>query len=269
MPSNFKIFISYRRKGGYDTAKLVYDRLRLDGYSVSFDIDTLRSGNFDKELERRIKKCKDFILILSTSIFDRLSRKGYNEKEDWVRQEISCALKAGKNIIPLYQDGFCYPDPMPEDIYEISRKNSLKVSPQQFEANYEKMKKTFLLSKPRWTVRNKKNIKKFFVITVLAFAVYLSIMAYSYHKKEVDIIKATAEQDLARVIDSMKSIIDSIRFANKLEKIRLADSINRAALNSAKEPQAVSASSAAKKVAPAATAKTTQKTTKKTQRGTR
>jgi len=31
---NFKIFISYRRSGGYDTAKLLYEKLKLDGYSV-------------------------------------------------------------------------------------------------------------------------------------------------------------------------------------------------------------------------------------------
>jgi hypothetical protein len=50
--SKFKIFISYRRKGGYDTAKLIYERLKMDGYSVSFDLDTLENGNFGNELEK-------------------------------------------------------------------------------------------------------------------------------------------------------------------------------------------------------------------------
>ncbi len=38
----FDIFISYRRDGGYETAKHLYDLLTRDGYKVSFDLDTLR-----------------------------------------------------------------------------------------------------------------------------------------------------------------------------------------------------------------------------------
>ena len=38
----YDIFISYRRVGGYETAKHLFDLLSRDGFSVSFDIDTLR-----------------------------------------------------------------------------------------------------------------------------------------------------------------------------------------------------------------------------------
>ena len=41
----YDIFISYRREGGYDTAKHLNDLLVRDGYRVSFDIDTLRNGD--------------------------------------------------------------------------------------------------------------------------------------------------------------------------------------------------------------------------------
>lgn len=61
----YDIFISYRRRGGFETAKHLYDLLTKDGYRVSFDIDTLRNGDFDTELLRRIDECRDFILILS------------------------------------------------------------------------------------------------------------------------------------------------------------------------------------------------------------
>lgn len=36
----YDIFISYRRRGGFETAKHLYDLLTKDGYRVSFDIDT-------------------------------------------------------------------------------------------------------------------------------------------------------------------------------------------------------------------------------------
>ena len=35
----YDVFISYRREGGYDTAKHLNDLLVRDGYKVSFDID--------------------------------------------------------------------------------------------------------------------------------------------------------------------------------------------------------------------------------------
>ena len=41
----YDIFISYRRRGGFETAKHLYDLLTKDGYRVSFDIDTLRNGD--------------------------------------------------------------------------------------------------------------------------------------------------------------------------------------------------------------------------------
>ena len=38
MPTKpYDIFISYRREGGYETARHIYDLLKRDGYSVSFD----------------------------------------------------------------------------------------------------------------------------------------------------------------------------------------------------------------------------------------
>ena len=44
---NFDIFISYRRQGGYDTAKHLNDLFVRDGFRGSFDIDNLRDGGFD------------------------------------------------------------------------------------------------------------------------------------------------------------------------------------------------------------------------------
>lgn len=51
--NKYDIFISYRREGGYDTAKHLNDLLVRDGYRVSFDIDTLRNGPFDKQITQQ------------------------------------------------------------------------------------------------------------------------------------------------------------------------------------------------------------------------
>lgn len=51
----YDVFISYRRDGGFDTAGRINDLLVSEGYSVSYDIDTLREGRFDKQLLERIE----------------------------------------------------------------------------------------------------------------------------------------------------------------------------------------------------------------------
>lgn len=146
----YDIFISYRRDGGYDTAKHLYDLLKKDGYSVSFDIDTLRSGDFDVQLYKRIEDCTDFILILDKSAFNRTIDPNISKEHDWVRCELAHALKHNLNIIPIFLDGFSnFPDNLPDDIREISMKNGIKYNRDYFDAFYSNIKTRFLLSKPK------------------------------------------------------------------------------------------------------------------------
>jgi len=172
MSKKFEIFISYRRKGGYDTAKLLYDRLRMDGYSVSFDIDTLEKGDFDDELKKRVQDCKDFLLVLNPGVFDRFFDPDCDPKDDWVRQEIVCALEKGKeiNIVPLILDGFLYPKNLPEDVKNITKKNAINLEQKHFESEYARMKQKFLVSKPHWATRYKKWIISLLSVAVLAIA---------------------------------------------------------------------------------------------------
>lgn len=44
------VFISYRRDGGEYTAKILRDRLSELGYAVFFDVESLRSGDFNTKL---------------------------------------------------------------------------------------------------------------------------------------------------------------------------------------------------------------------------
>ena len=101
----YDIFISYRRRGGFETAKHLYDLLTKDGYRVSFDIDTLRNGDFDTELLRRIDECRDFILILSEGALDRCVDPSAVASADWVRCELAYALEKNK-----ISSRSCWPD---------------------------------------------------------------------------------------------------------------------------------------------------------------
>jgi len=239
MSKKFEIFISYRRKGGYDTAKLLYDRLRMDGYSVSFDIDTLEKGDFDDELKKRVYDCKDFLLVLNPGVFDRFFDPDSDPKDDWVRQEIVCALEKGKeiNIVPLILDGFSYPKNLPEDVKNITKKNAINLEQKHFESEYARMKQKFLVSKPGWVTRNKKLIISLLSVALLGIAVYIIslLLAISAQSQQKD--KVLEEERKARQLeDSIKKAeLDSIKMAMQ----KSADSIRRAALDSMKSTQSL------------------------------
>lgn len=144
---NYDIFISYRREGGYDTAQHLYNLLTRDHYHVSFDIDTLRNGDFDKSLLNRIDQCKDFILIVDQHAFDRTLDPTFDPNKDWMRQELAYALEKGKNIIPVFLAGVKgFPDNLPDDIKAVEKKNGPEYIKGHFNVFYEDLKKRFFVT---------------------------------------------------------------------------------------------------------------------------
>ena len=71
----YDVFLSYRRDGGSETARMIRDSLIKDGYSVFFDMESLRSGPFNEKLYSIIEECTDFVLILPKNALDRCSEE--------------------------------------------------------------------------------------------------------------------------------------------------------------------------------------------------
>lgn len=99
-------FISYRREGGRHVAPLL--KLLLEtGFGKRFflDVDELQVGRFDEKLLDLIGNSPNFVPILSPGCLDRCV-----EKNDWLKREIMHALETRRNIIPVWVDGFEFPD---------------------------------------------------------------------------------------------------------------------------------------------------------------
>jgi hypothetical protein len=245
MAKKFDIFISYRRKGGFDSAKLLYDRLRMDGYSVSFDMDTLERGDFGSELESRVKKCRDFVVVLNSGIFDRFYDPEYNSNDDWVRREISCAIAEKKNIVPVLLDGFQWPKKaLPSDVGDLARKNGIDFNPKYFEAMYATLKQKFLISKPNWTTRHKIKIISILVLAFLTAGAYLyfetnkisqqKILEIQLEKQKTDSILSYQDSEKQKT-DSILRYQDSIihyrdSMANERRERRKLDSIKQSSV---------------------------------------
>lgn len=118
-----RVFISYRRGGGAEIARLIEGFLDTHGLSVFLDVDSLGGGHFDEQILRQIKERDVFILICSPGCFDRCSDPG-----DWVRRELEHGISLDKRIVPVTIEGFSWPRPedLPESIRAITRQNAFE-----------------------------------------------------------------------------------------------------------------------------------------------
>lgn len=93
------IFISYKNdgEGNNFSARLKQD-LEKEGYAVYFNSHEQMPGAFPERLDNAIKNCKDFVIILSDGCIQQLIS---NNTVDWIREEVLCAKKYNKNILPI------------------------------------------------------------------------------------------------------------------------------------------------------------------------
>ncbi len=182
----YDIFISYRRTS-YDTANLIATRLKAAGYSVFFDMETLRAGKFNEQLYDVIDNCKDFVLVLPPKALDRC----VNE-DDWVRLEVCRAMAAKKNIIPVMLNGFTWPDPMPDGMQELSYYHALTASAvEYFDLAMERLQQKYLISRRHLPVRKIMKISLILIATLAALAA-ITMGVFRVLSKDVCLKYATA-----------------------------------------------------------------------------
>lgn len=211
----YDVFISYRREGGFDTAKHLNDLLVRDGYIVSFDIDTLRNGDFDVQLLKRIEQCKDFILIVDMHAFDRTLDPSFDPNKDWLRCELAHALKHKKNIIPVFLAGISsFPDNLPEDIIGVSKKNGPEYNKYYFDDFYQTLCSRFLTSRSF-----KKKIVRSILLLISIVLVFLIFMR-SMGPKDISYLDPMIPQTTSEIeinnfsLDRLNNISDSLGFTN-------------------------------------------------------
>ena len=95
----YDIFISYRREGGADKARVLKTELEKRGFSVFLDFDELKDGYFDERIMNAISSTPIFMILLSQNALDRCGEEG-----DWVYKEIEYAIKTNRHIIPINPD---------------------------------------------------------------------------------------------------------------------------------------------------------------------
>lgn len=109
--NKYDIFISYRRDGGAQYARILQLMLIQRGYQVFLDYDELTDGVFGEHIKEAIKEAPVFMLVLSEKSMERCVNN-----DDWVRQEILLAIQQKKHIVPINPDNSF--DGFPKDTEE-------------------------------------------------------------------------------------------------------------------------------------------------------
>lgn len=160
----YDVFISYRRDA-FESANLIAEKLRSAGYSVFFDLETLRAGKFNEQLLAEIEQCTDFVVVLPQNGLDRCA-----DPEDWVRREVCHAMKHGKNIVPVMLAGFQWPKPMPEGMEELANYQAITATAREYFDLSMKRLMGYLQSKPHKKQRR-------FLLKVAAVVAAVAVVA--------------------------------------------------------------------------------------------
>lgn len=95
----YDIFISYRRNGGRQYARILQLMLSQRGYRVFLDYDELKDGLFSKKIKEAITEAPIFMLVLSKDSMERCA-----DVKDRLREEILLAVQKKKCFVPVNPD---------------------------------------------------------------------------------------------------------------------------------------------------------------------
>lgn len=124
---HYDAFISYRRETGSELAQVIQakiDQITGGKKNVYVDVNELGKGQFDTALLGMIERTPNFIILLTPDSLNRCMNEG-----DWVRREISHAIKTEKNIIPVMTGKFSFEGvSLPPDIATLPIYNAVQYS---------------------------------------------------------------------------------------------------------------------------------------------
>lgn len=134
----YDVFISYKRDGGSVWAELIRAILVHKYHlKVFLDVETVRGGEWPKQLDDGIKNSYNIIMVLFEGIGDKIK-----SENDIFIQEIEHAREYEKPIIPLYADGYDFSDILKNEKIPSSIKNVISIQHSVVKYDHANMEKT-------------------------------------------------------------------------------------------------------------------------------
>ncbi len=151
--ANDKIFISYRREDTSGESGRLKDKLEqvFGRENIFYDVETLEAGlNFDESIAKALNESKVLLAMIGPHWLKVKDSKGIiriEKDEDWVRKEISEALKRNLRVIPVLVNGADMPDSqeLPEDLKDLTLRHAQELTSSRW--NYDVGELTKVLEK--------------------------------------------------------------------------------------------------------------------------
>lgn len=131
-----KIFVSYRRQDASGEAGRLVDHLQeiYGEESVFLDVETLEAGlDFVQAIEKALNSSKVLIAMIGPhwlNVTDSDGNQRLFQDGDFIRIEISAALRRNIRVIPVLVNGAVMPraDQLPEDLQGLTRRHAQEIS---------------------------------------------------------------------------------------------------------------------------------------------
>lgn len=129
------IFISYRRDDTAGHAGRLLDHLSrvFDADGVFMDVDDIRLGDdFADTLTERLRQADVLLAVIGKrwlTLTDAAGVRRLDKPDDWVRNEVSSALAAGRLVIPVLVGGAALPGAaeLPKDLRALAARQMAEV----------------------------------------------------------------------------------------------------------------------------------------------
>lgn len=144
-----EVFISYRRDDSAGTTGRIYDRLvsSLPKHRIFMDVDASMHGlDFARVLDEKIGSSDLVAVVIGPSWLTAKNPDGdrrIDTQDDFVRIEVSAALKRGVPVIPILVDGASMPTELdlPNELKPLTRRHAIELRNTRFADDAEKLVK--------------------------------------------------------------------------------------------------------------------------------
>jgi hypothetical protein len=189
-------FISYRRDNGAGEARLIYEELKKRGLHAYLDVNADdKKPPFEADFLQRIAEARNFLVVLAPNSLDRCA-----EPRDYLRQEIACAIKTTRHIVPVMLPKFAFPLPskLPEEIQDLPNYDAATYVHEVFEGSMDKLVKKMQLSPlPIWKTRA-------FVFALGGLLGVAAVAYFVWHYERTASLQSIKQEEALRQMDALQ-----------------------------------------------------------------
>ncbi|HYN21764.1 MAG TPA: TIR domain-containing protein [Thermoanaerobaculia bacterium] len=139
------IFISYRREDSAGHAGRLFDRLRerFGRDHVFLDVVGIDAGvDFVDTLDKAVGSCDVLLAVIGRewlTCCDKQGRRRLDDPNDFIRAEISVALKRDVRVVPVLVQGAEMPptDALPEELKRLTRRQAVELRDSRWDSDVE------------------------------------------------------------------------------------------------------------------------------------